>query len=145
MCNLCVTSRVASATDVSQEHGTSAPTGESSGEAKQPSIKKSLHSAAEAKQAPDALNDLLEYLLDTVTGSPAYGKVSQGFICLHVDDLFAAGTPAFLKYLRECLLREYEIGSETSDNIMFVGQRIRWQGDTLVVDRDMKIEGLQEI
>ena len=145
MCNLCVTSRVASATDISQEHGTSVPTGESSGEAKQPSINKSLHSAAEAKQTPDALNDVLEYLLDPVTGSPAHGKVPQGFIGLHVDGLFAANTPAFLKYLRECLLRECELGTETSDNIMFVGQRIRWQGETLVVDQDMKIEEIQEI
>ena len=64
---------------------------------------------------------------------------------MHVDDLFAAGTPAFLKYLRECLLREYEIGNETSDNITFIGQRIRWQGDALVVERDTKIEELQEI
>ncbi|MDP7646981.1 MAG: hypothetical protein QGH82_02765, partial [Candidatus Woesearchaeota archaeon] len=123
-----------------KEHGTFVPASEE----KQSSINKSLH-AAEAGQDPDALNRLLEYLLDPVTGSPAHGKASQGFVCLHVDDLFAAGTPAFLKYLRECLLREYEIGSETSDNIMFVGQRIRWQGDTLIVDQDMKIEELQEI
>ena len=62
-----------------------------------------------------------------------------------MDDLFASGTPEFLKWLEKMILTEYEIGSLANDNIMFVGQRIRWQGNCLVVDQDGKVNELTEI
>ena len=93
----------------------------------------------------DTIESLLEYLLDPVSGSPSRGKHATGYICLHVDDLFASGTPEFLKWLEKMILTEYEIGSLATDNIMFVGQRIRWQGNCLVVDQDGKVDELTEI
>ena len=93
----------------------------------------------------ETIESLLEYLLDPVSGSPSRGKHATGYICLHVDDLFASGTPEFLKWLEKMILTEYEIGSLANDNIMFVGQRIRWQGNCLVVDQDGKVDELTEI
>ena len=87
----------------------------------------------------------LEYILDPVTGSPSRGKQTEGFVCLHVDDLFASGTPKFLASLKEKLKKDYQIGSETYDNIMFCGQRVRWQGNVLVVDQDRQVDELSEI
>ena len=93
----------------------------------------------------DSLDDILNYILDPIAGSPARGKEVIGTICLHVDDLFATGTPEFLKKLKADILTEFEIGSEASDNIMFVGQRVRWKDNTITVDQDVKIEELHEI
>ena len=40
---------------------------------------------------------------------------------------------------------DFQVGSEDTDEIVFTGQRIRWNGKTLVVDQDMAIEELSEI
>jgi len=105
-----------------------------------------LHSGIKKMQKDlEDSEDFLEYILDPVTGSPSRGKQAIGFICLHVDDLFSSGTPKFLSFLRESLKRDYKIGSETDDNIMFCGQRVRWQGTHLTVDQDRQVEELTEI
>ena len=47
-------------------------------------------------------------------------------LSLHVDDMFMAGDKEF----RDCVIcglrRDFQIGSEDKNDIMFVGQRIRW-------------------
>ena len=116
-------------------------------EAKQfPRLRSGVSQMEKALADPESsLEFMLEYILDPASGSPSRGKRTAGFVCLHVDDLFASGTPKFLAYLRERLKKEYKIGSEASDNIMFCGQRLRWQGDVLIVDQDRQVEELSEI
>jgi hypothetical protein len=109
-----------------------------------------LHSGVRTmdKELKDS-EDFLEYILDPVTGSPSRGKRVVGYVCLHVDDIFASGTPKFLASLREQLTKEYQIGSEAYDNVMFCGQRVRWQKkddqNIIVVDQDGQVEELTEI
>ena len=40
---------------------------------------------------------------------------------------------------------DFQVGSEDTDEIVFTGQRIRWNGKTLVVDQDKAIEELSVI
>jgi hypothetical protein len=88
---------------------------------------------------------MLEYLLDPIAGSPAAGKTVLGVVCLHVDDLLMIGKPEFHKKVTERIRKDYQVGSEDKDDVVFCGQRIRWQGNVLVVDQDRAIEELSEV
>ena len=90
-------------------------------------------------------DDILEYLLDPVSGSPAEGRKVEGAVALHVDDLFMTGTPEFEKRVLQRIRKDYQIGSEDKDDIVFTGQRVRWHGSVLTVDQDKAIEELAEI
>ena len=90
-------------------------------------------------------DDILEYLLDPVTGSPAKGRRAIGVVALHVDDLFMTGTAEFEKLVLQQIRKDYQIGSEDKDDVVFTGQRVRWQGAVLTVDQDKAIEELAEI
>ena len=49
------------------------------------------------------------------------------------------------KKVLERTRKDFQVGSEDIDEIVFTGQRIRWKGNTLVVDQDKAIEELSEI
>jgi hypothetical protein len=86
-----------------------------------------------------------EYLFDPIHGSNAVGKKVIGIICLHVDDLFLTGTKKFHEKVVSAIRKEFEIGSEDEDDILFCGQRIHRKDDVVVVDQMKDIEGLSEI
>ena len=89
---------------------------------------------------------MLEYLLDPITGSPARNKRVEGVLCLHVDDLFFAGSEVFEEKIIKCLSRDYQIGSRDKDDITFTGQHVKWDWENkcIVVDQDKAIEDLDE-
>ena len=91
------------------------------------------------------MDDMLDYLLDPVTGSPAVNKTVEGIVCLHVDDLFFTGSKYFHEQVISHIRKGFEVGSEDKGDVMFTGQRIRWDGDVLVVDQDKAIEELTEV
>jgi len=91
------------------------------------------------------LDDTRDYLIDPVAGSPAHGKTVQGIICLHVDDSLITGGAEMKKKVLERIRKDFQVGSEDIDEIVFTGQRIRWKGNTLVVDQDKAIEEMLEI
>ena len=66
-------------------------------------------------------------------------------VCLHVDDLFLTGNETFLKRVLESLRKDYKFGSEDTDDIMFTGQRVKWQGRSVVVDQTKAVEELIEV
>ena len=70
------------------------------------------------------LEEAMDYLLDPVHGSVSKGKVVCGVICLHVDDLFMTGTPEFYERVIKYLHKQFTVGSEDTNDIEFVGQRI---------------------
>ena len=74
------------------------------------------------------LEDAVEYLMDPVTGSNCKGRKVAGTVCLHVDDLFMSGNDYFQKQVMASIRRDFQVGSEDKNDIMFVGQRIRWVG-----------------
>ena len=80
------------------------------------------------KNVMQTLDDAVEYLMDPVTGSNCQGRKVAGIVCLHVDDLFMAGNSFFQERVMGSLRKDFQVGSEDKNDIMFVGQRIRWIG-----------------
>jgi hypothetical protein len=100
------------------------------------------------------LDDALSYLLDPVTGSNSKGRKVHGVVCLHVDDLFLAGDACFHAQVCQRLRKDFSIGSEDTNDIQFVGQRIKWMLNEkngkgtkhyIRVDQNLAIEELEEI
>ena len=100
---------------------------------------------------PEAIDDALEFLLDPITGSPARNKKVEGIIMIYVDDAFFSGTSVFKKAVIESLRRDFQVGSEDTNDIMFVGQRVKWvnrqdpKKKHISVDQEKKIEELSEV
>ena len=96
-------------------------------------------------------NDMLDRILDPHRGNNSKGFAPCGVICLHVDDLFMAGKKEFDNRVLERLRADYNIGSEDTNGIAFVGQRIRWvkgNGATashIQVDQQLAVDDLHEI
>jgi len=89
-------------------------------------------------------------MLDPISGSFAKGKIVLGILCIHVDDVFMTGCKRFLDLITGSLKRDFQIGSEDTNDIMFCGQRVRWvnkgkPGAYICVDQDLKVEELEEI
>ena len=98
----------------------------------------------------DLLDKAIDLLTDPIHGSPSKNHCVCGVLCLHVDDLFMAGDAEFLERVVQALRRDFQIGSEDKNDIMFVGQRIRWTKDSkgypyIRVDQDLCIDELNEI
>ena len=90
----------------------------------------------------DSVDSILDHLLDPVTGSPAKGKTVIGVIVLHVDDLFITGNDKFDKTILARLRKDFQVGSEDTENVVFTGQRVRWEKNCIVVDQDKAVEEL---
>ena len=102
------------------------------------------------RHGPPDIDGALELLLDPITGSPARGKEVEGLVTIHVDDAFMTGTPYFVKKVIESLRRDFKVGSEDTNDIAFVGQRVRWinkgkKDARIQVDQERKVEELSEI
>ena len=68
----------------------------------------------------EALDTVLEYLLDPITGSPAKGCQVEGAVVLHVDDLLFTGSPELEKKEMRYLRKDYMVGSESQDEGSFL-------------------------
>ena len=97
------------------------------------------------------IDGALELLLDPITGSAAKGKSVEGVVTIHVDDALMAGTPYFVKHVVDGLRKDFKVGSEDKNDVLFVGQRIRWVDKDkpstkhIRVDQERKVEELSEI
>ena len=75
---------------------------------------------------PEIVEQLLEHFMDPVNGCNAKGRKPIGMCCLHVDDLFIAGTPEFLEKFKKVVKSQFKIGHEDVNDLMFTGQRVKW-------------------
>ena len=79
------------------------------------------------------------------------GRKPEGFICLHVDDLYMAGSPEFEKRVLAKIRKDFNaVGSEDKNDIMFVGQQIKWKnhekfGNYFSCDQKLAVDQLEEI
>ena len=73
------------------------------------------------------ISEAIEHLMDPVARNNAQSRRSHGFICLHVDDLFIGGDKVFESTVLSSLRNNFAVGSEDKNDIMFVGQRIKWK------------------
>ena len=76
---------------------------------------------------PEQIEKAIESLTDPITGSPSHGKSVSGIICLHVDDLFCVGDKEFYHHVVSAIQKDYQIGSEDTNDVLFVGQGVRWK------------------
>ena len=88
--------------------------------------------------------------MDPVARKNAQGRRPHGFICLHVDDLFMAGDKVFESKVLSSLRKNFAVGSEDKNNIMFVGQRIKWKthdkyGPYISVDQKLAVDAVEEV
>ena len=103
-------------------------------------------SKLESSLRPEAIDAALELLLDPITGSPAKDKKVEGIIMIYVDDAFFAGSKHFHGKVIANLRRDFQVGSEDMNDIMFVGQRVKWidrkdaKKAHISVDQENKIE-----
>ena len=114
--------------------------------------KKSATAEAELKKSqPKTMESAIDYLLDPIAGNNAKGREVHGVVCLHVDDLCMAGDDTFLKVVIESIKKEFAVGSEDTNDIMFVGQRLVWKDATastpahISVNQNLAVEALEEI
>jgi hypothetical protein len=91
------------------------------------------------------LEDVMNQILDPIEGSAAYNMEVLGVVALHVDDLLMTGSPTFHSTVVARLRKDYQVGSEDKDDIVFTGQRLRWLNNAIVMDQDKAVEELSEI
>ena len=83
------------------------------------------HSTAMTKSNPQkglVLEDALELLMNASVRNNSKGRKPEGFNCLRVDDLYMAGSPEFEKRVLAKIRKDFNVGSEDKNDIMFVGQ-----------------------
>ena len=102
------------------------------------------------KESSDPAQDALKLLLDPVARNNAQGRKPHGFICLHVDDLFMGGDKMFEEKVLARIRKDFTVGSGDKNDIMFVGQRIRWKtrektGPYISVDQKLAVDAVEEI
>ena len=88
--------------------------------------------------------------MDPVARNNSQGRRPHGFICLHVDDLFMAGDKVFESKVLSSLRKNFAVGSEDKNDIMFVGQRIKWKtndkyGPYISVDQKLAVDAVEEV
>ena len=108
--------------------------------------------ASTPQLTPEVVEELLEHFMDPVHGSNSKGRKTIGMCCLHVDDLFVTGTPDFLKKFKNKVKASFKIGHEDVNDLMFTGQRVKWQLDEntkkkshIVVEQSLCVSELTEI
>ena len=113
--------------------------------------KKSSNSMTKKEpQKEIVLEDALELLMNASVRNNSQGRKPEGFICLHVDDLYMAGSPEFEKRVLSKIRKDFNVGSEDKNDIMFVGQRIKWKnhekfGNYVSCDQKLAVDQLEEI
>jgi hypothetical protein len=72
------------------------------------------------------------------------GKLA-GLICVHVDDLFWAGTDDFQKLVVDAIYGEFSVGSSNSGSFKYIGVNIEQHGDHIRLSQHDYISSLEEI
>ena len=96
------------------------------------------------------LEHALELLMNASVRNNSKGRKAEGFICLHVDDLYMAGSPEFQKPVLSKILKDFNVGSEDKNDLMFVGQRMKWEkhdkhGSFISCDRKLAVAILGQL
>ena len=97
-----------------------------------------------------SIAEAIDHLMDPVSRNNAQGRRPHGFVCLHVDDLFMGGDKVFEQKVLSHLRKNFAVGSEDKNDIMFVGQRIKWKthdkyGPYISCDQKLAVDAVEEI
>ena len=96
------------------------------------------------------LEQALQHLMDPVSQNNCQGRSVHGFVCLHVDDLFMSGDRVFENKVMARIRKDFAVGSEDKNDVMFVGQRICWKthdkhGPYISIDQKLAVDSVEEI
>ena len=88
--------------------------------------------------------------MDPIAGGPATGKSVAGITNPFVDDLFGTGGTEMEQRVLARLRKDFQVGSEDWNHVLFTGQRTRWMedpqsGSCIEVSQEKAIEELEEI
>ena len=121
----------------------------------EPGTKINLHSfTIQATSQPNRVCGQMQMLhwkmLDPNAGSPATRKSVAGTTDIFVDDLVGTGGTEMEQHVLARLRKDFHIGSEDWNDVLFTGQRIRWMkdppsGPSIEVSHERAIEELGEI
>ena len=105
----------------------------------------SLESHARSKE--DAA---FEKMFDLVEANPTTGKSVAGIINLFVDDHFGTGGTEMEQRVLARLRKNFQVGSEDWNDVLFTGQRIHWMkdpqlGSCIEASQERTTEELEEI
>eukprot|EP00435_Cladocopium_sp_Y103_P044214 s2761_g12.t1 len=114
------------------------------------SRKKSNFTPSVDKHGQVSISEAIDHLMDPVARNNAQGRRPHGFICLHVDDLFMGGDKVFEDKVLTSLRKDFKVGSEDKNDVMFVGQRIKWKthdkyGPYISVDQKLAVDAVEEV
>eukprot|EP00435_Cladocopium_sp_Y103_P076170 s9_g79.t2 len=114
------------------------------------SRKKSNFAPSVDKHGQVSISEAIDHLMDPVARNNAQGRCPHGFICLHVDDLFMGGDTFFEDKVLTSLRKDFAVGSEDKNDVMFVGQRIKWKthdkyGPYISVDQKLAVDAVEEV
>eukprot|EP00435_Cladocopium_sp_Y103_P063413 s690_g25.t1 len=112
--------------------------------------KKSAFTPSVDNKGQVSISEAIEHLMGPVARNNAQGRRPHGFICLHVDDLFMGGDQVFEDKVLARLRRDFAVGSEDKNDVMFVGQRIKWKthekyGSYISVDQKLAVDAVEEV
>ena len=104
----------------------------------------------ESSRPLTTIDEAVDFLMDPIARNNAQGREVHGFVCLHVDDLYMGGDDIFVQRVPGGIRKDFNVGSEDKNDIMFVGQRIRWKdcpkhGAYLSVDQKLAVDAVEEI
>ena len=71
-------------------------------------------------------------------------SVLEGIVCVHVDDLFWAGTEAFNMAVIDALHQEFSVGSSSDGSFKYIGVNIEQQEDHIRLDQFDYVASLEE-
>eukprot|EP00435_Cladocopium_sp_Y103_P026803 s2064_g6.t1 len=114
------------------------------------SRKKSNFAPSVDKHGQVSISEAIDHLMDPVARNNAQGRRPHGFICLHVDDLFMGGDKVFEDKVLTSLRKDFAVGPEDKNDVMFVGQRIKWKthdkyGPYISVDQKLVVDAVEEV
>ena len=72
------------------------------------------------------LERVVDFFMDPVSGSNAAGRKVEGIVNTHVDDVLLTGSALFKQHVIGMLSKDFQVGSEDKNDIMFYGQRVQW-------------------
>ena len=91
------------------------------------------------------IDKAIDLLIDPIASSPSRGREVLGVVNLHVDDLFFTGADDFERLVLKLLRKDFQVGSEDKNDVVFTGQRVLRRETSLEVDQQLAIEELEEI
>ena len=89
----------------------------------------------ESSRPLTTIDEAVDFLMDPIARNNAQGREVHGFVCLHVDDLYMGGDDIFVQRVPGGIRKDFNVGSEDKNDIMFVEYAGRIVRSTVRISR----------